>query len=272
MPEESTSPDLVDMIRRVFETFSRGDLEASISFFSPDAVWEGIDVAVGRAQIRALWGDYARSAADLQIDLTEVVDYGHGVLLALTNHTGHPQGSNYDVRAHEAYVYQCSVGLIDHVTAYPDVDEGRAAAERLAEERGAISQQRVALVHALVERWNAGERNLGAIGDAFDPAVELDSPLSSVVGVPYRGHAGIEQWRHDIDEQFSEWHLHLDDLRDLGDAVIVIGSVRGRGRVSGVVVEFDAAVLATFAGGHRITRMRIYLDIQEALQAAGLTE
>ncbi len=135
MPEESTIPDPVDMIRRVFETFSRGDLEASISLFSPDAVWEGLDVAVGRARIRALWEDYARSAGDLQIDLKEVVDYGHGVLLALTSHTGHPQGSNYVVRAHEAYVYQCSAGLIDHVNAYPDVDEGRDAAQRLAEER-----------------------------------------------------------------------------------------------------------------------------------------
>jgi ketosteroid isomerase-like protein len=137
MPEESTTPHPVDMIRRVFETFSRGDLEASISFFSPNAVWEGLDIAVGRARIRALWEDYARSAGDLQIDLKEVVDYGHGVLLALTGHTGHPQGSNYVVRADEAYVYQCSMmGLIDHVTAYPDIDEGRAAAERLAQERG----------------------------------------------------------------------------------------------------------------------------------------
>jgi ketosteroid isomerase-like protein len=136
MPEESSTPDPVDMIRCVFETFSRGDLEASISFFSPEAIWEGLDVAVGRARIRALWEDYARSAGDLQIDLKEVVDYGHGVLLALTSQTGHPQGSSYVVRAQEAYVYQCSVGLIDHVTAYPDIDEGRAAAERLAEERG----------------------------------------------------------------------------------------------------------------------------------------
>jgi ketosteroid isomerase-like protein len=137
MPEESTTPDLVEMIRHVFETFSRRDLEASASYFAPDAVWEGFEVAIGRERIQALWEDYARSAGDLQIELKDVVDYGHGVLLAITNHTGHPQRSEHEVRGREAYVYECSGGLIDHVTPFPgDIDEARAAAERLAESRG----------------------------------------------------------------------------------------------------------------------------------------
>ena len=137
MPEESTTPDLVEVIRRVFETFSRGDLEASIGFFAPDAIWEGLDMAIGRARIRALWEEYANSAGELQIHLEEVVDYGHGILLALTSHTGNPQGSEYEVRARDIYVYQCSGGLIDRVTPFQgQIDEARAAAERLAEKGG----------------------------------------------------------------------------------------------------------------------------------------
>ena len=131
-----------------------------------------------------------------------------------------------------------------------------------------MRQQNVQTIQTLVDLWNAGERNLSEM--YFDPAIELESPFSSVVGVPYRGHAGIEQWTRDVDEQFSEWRLRLDDVRDLADEVIAIGGVQGRGRASGVVFAFPAAVVASFASGGVITRIRIYLDIEEALEAVGL--
>lgn len=94
-------------------------------------------------------------------------------------------------------------------------------------------------------------------------------PLS---GVPYRGHAGIQQWTLDVDEQFAEWRLELEDVREVGDAVIAIGGVHGRGRASGIVVEFSAATIASFGADGRITRVRIYLDVSEALKAVGLEE
>jgi hypothetical protein len=52
-----------------------------------------------------------------------------------------------------------------------------------------MSQRNLEAVRALLAGWNA---------------VELESPFSSVVGEPYRGYAGIEQWMHDLDEQFAE--------------------------------------------------------------------
>jgi hypothetical protein len=64
-----------------------------------------------------------------------------------------------------------------------------------------MSQENVEIVRALVDHWNMGVRS--ALTEYLDPAVELESPLSSVSGTPYRGHAGIEQWTRDLDEQFS---------------------------------------------------------------------
>ncbi len=43
----------------------------------------------------------------------------------------------------------------------------------------------VEIVRAFAEQWNAGVR--GVPTEVFDPAVELESPFSSVVGEPYRG-------------------------------------------------------------------------------------
>ena len=47
-----------------------------------------------------------------------------------------PTGSTGLVRTREAYLFVWVKNLIVRVTMYGDVDEGRVAAERLAEERG----------------------------------------------------------------------------------------------------------------------------------------
>ncbi|HME02975.1 MAG TPA: nuclear transport factor 2 family protein [Solirubrobacteraceae bacterium] len=135
-----------------------------------------------------------------------------------------------------------------------------------------MSPANVEIVRSMVERWNAGERGLDVVAEYCDPTIEFESPFSSVVGEPYRGHAGVEQWTRDIDEQFAEWRLSLDDVREIGDAVIAIGGVHGRGRASGVVFEFPSASVAYFGTDRRITRLRIYLDVSEALEAVGLEQ
>jgi hypothetical protein len=45
-------------------------------------------------------------------------------------------GGGGSLRLHDAYVFLFEDGLIARHTAYRDIDEARAAAERLAEERG----------------------------------------------------------------------------------------------------------------------------------------
>ncbi len=134
----------------------------------------------------------------------------------------------------------------------------------------AMSQENVEVVRALVDHWNAGVRSV--LTEYLDPAVELESPFSSVSGEPYRGHAGIEQWVRDVDEQFAEWQIELDDVREVGNTVIAIGSIRGRGRASGIAIQFSSAFVAHFGSNDRITRARIYPDVNEALEAVGLSE
>jgi ketosteroid isomerase-like protein len=133
-----------------------------------------------------------------------------------------------------------------------------------------MSQENVEVVRALVEHWNAGVRS--GLTDYLDPAVELESPFSSVSGTPYRGHAGIEEWTRELDEQFSVWRLRLDDVREVGNTVIAVGSAHGRGRTSGIEFDQPSAVIAAFGSDHRITRARIYADVDAALKAVGLLE
>jgi ketosteroid isomerase-like protein len=133
-----------------------------------------------------------------------------------------------------------------------------------------MSQENVEIVRALVDHWNAGVRSV--LTEYLDPAVELESPLSSVSGEPYRGHSGIEQWVRDVDEQFAEWQIDLDDVRGVGNTVIAVGSVHGRGRGSGIEFDQPSAIVAAFGSDHRITRARIYADVDAAREAVGLSE
>ena len=133
-----------------------------------------------------------------------------------------------------------------------------------------MTQENVEAARALVKLWNEGTRSVPT--EYFDPAVELESPFSSLVGEPYRGHAGIERWVHDVDEQFSEWRIHLEDVREVGSTVIIIARLHGRGRASGIQFDQPSAVVMDFVSAGRVTRMRIYADVSEALKAVGLEE
>jgi hypothetical protein len=115
-----------------------------------------------------------------------------------------------------------------------------------------MSQPRAELLAALSKRWNEGERS--ATLEEFDPAFELESPFASVAGEPYRGYAGLEQWMRDLDEQFAEWRTNLEDVREVGELVIGIGGVHGRGRASGIEFDVPAALVAEFGADERITR------------------
>ena len=90
-----------------------------------------------------------------------------------------------------------------------------------------MSREHVEAVDAIAARWNAGRT---VPTEYFDPEVELETPISSVSGQPFRGYRGIGQFARETEEQFSLWKLRLDDVRAVGSAVIATGSARGRGR------------------------------------------
>ena len=47
MSEESTTPDLVEHVRRSFAPINARDIEATMSFYAPDSVWDMSILGVG---------------------------------------------------------------------------------------------------------------------------------------------------------------------------------------------------------------------------------
>lgn len=138
MSEESTTPDLVALMGRAFEAANRRDLDAVASSFAEDATFDGRalgDHFEGRAAIRSFLEDWYGAYEELEVGLEEVRDLGNGVVFAVVVQNGRLVGSAGHLRQREGWVFVWVRGSIARLTI-SDIDEGRAAAERLAEERG----------------------------------------------------------------------------------------------------------------------------------------
>ena len=139
MPDESTTPDLVELGSRLLEAGNRRDLDAILSFFAPDAVWESgeaMGTFEGVAAIRGLFHDWLASYEELRAEQEDGLDLGNGVVFAVVIQEGRLIGSSGELRTRYAVVTEWVEGRIVRVTNYTDIDEARAAAERLAAERG----------------------------------------------------------------------------------------------------------------------------------------
>jgi ketosteroid isomerase-like protein len=140
MSEESTAPELVELTRRQLEAVNRRDLDEVMSRCAPDGVYDtgpdGLGVYEGPAAIRAFLGEWWGAFEELAFEPEDVLDLGHGIVCIVVRQSARPANSTGHVQRREAYVLEWVEDMIRRTTVYADVDKGRAAAERLAEERG----------------------------------------------------------------------------------------------------------------------------------------
>jgi ketosteroid isomerase-like protein len=138
MPEEFTTSDLVELVLRFVEAANRRDFVAIEAFYALDVVLRGAQIGTfeGRAAARGVLEDVIAPYEEFRTEIEEVLDLGFGVAFALVIARGRVGGSSAQVTFRYATVTIWREGLIARQTNYTDVDEARAAAQRLAEERG----------------------------------------------------------------------------------------------------------------------------------------
>jgi ketosteroid isomerase-like protein len=87
----------------------------------------------------------------------------------------------------------------------------------------------------------------------------------------YQGHEGVRQlWREGL-AAFGEIDMDPEELVDAGDQIVAVVHERQIGRASGAPVEGAHAAVWTLAEG-RITRVELFDDRAQALEAVGLSE
>jgi ketosteroid isomerase-like protein len=138
MTEESTTPDVVELVRKQVEALDRGDIDGVMSTVTEDGVLDGRLAGgffEGRAAIRGFLEEWFEVYEELGFEIEEISHLGAEVVFAVVIQDGRLAGGGGHVRQREGWVYLCVGGLVARLTT-SDVDEARAAAERLAQERG----------------------------------------------------------------------------------------------------------------------------------------
>jgi ketosteroid isomerase-like protein len=140
MAEESTTPDLVELVHRSVDAVNHRDLDTFAAPFSSDSVWDlspmGLGTYEGMSAIRAFVEDWAGAYEEFELALDEVLDIGNGVVFAVVLQRARLADSAAEVRMRYASVNSLAEGKFECITNYTEIDEARVAAERLAEERG----------------------------------------------------------------------------------------------------------------------------------------
>ena len=132
-----------------------------------------------------------------------------------------------------------------------------------------MSQENVEIVRRVFDAFN--RRDIAAFIELLDRDVEWVPVLAVLEGSVYRGHADIRRWIKDLDTDWEFFEVYYEELRDLGDRVLVSGHWRARGLASGVEVENPGTYLYEIKGG-KVVSMRTFTDYAEALEAVGLSE
>ena len=139
MPEESTTADLVDLTRRSMDASNRGELDPSATFFASDAVFDVSAVGMGRFEgasaIHKYLADWTGSYQKQELREWEGHELAGSVVFVVALFDAQPLGSRSSVQERWSFTVLWSAGMISMVIARTDIDQARAAAERLAEER-----------------------------------------------------------------------------------------------------------------------------------------
>jgi ketosteroid isomerase-like protein len=109
-----------------------------------------------------------------------------------------------------------------------------------------MSERNIEQYRRWFEAYNA--HDIERLISTANPSIELHSVFALAGGAVYHGHEGMRKLDQDLGDVWGD-DIRLDPERylDLGDQVLVLGLLRGRGGQSGVDV--------TMAGAH-VTRWR----------------
>jgi ketosteroid isomerase-like protein len=267
MSEKPIAPVPVELTRSAYESLNRRDFDATIDAFGPASGWDvsrwGLGTHRGRVAIRRFLHDWFGSLDAFEVSIEELRDMGNGVVAAVVMQVAH-SGNRGQVRLRSAPVFVWVAGRIQRLTVYPDLEEGRLAAERVAL---AGPQSNVDLHTRAFEAVNRGI----VPEEILAPGFRMENHASAVTDHAYHGARGWREWMSDLFEVFAPGARYAVDEIVAADEDFVVASfsVRGQGARSREPLEFQWVGVTWFRDG-KATRAVGYTTRREALGVVGL--
>src|SRR5919108_1110094 len=136
-----------------------------------------------------------------------------------------------------------------------------------------MSQDNVEVIREMFAIFN--DRGVGAATEALGHLLAFEFGLEEATELPDPGtYAGKEAFIANLaklEESFEELRLEPLEVVDLGEKIVVVVSMSGRGRGSSAPVEMTFAQLWSLRDGKAVS-LRDYATKAEALEAVGLSE
>ena len=131
-------------------------------------------------------------------------------------------------------------------------------------------------VEALEEGWKycltteeLPEGTAARFPELFDPSVRLDFSERIFNPSVHEGHAGVLQWRTELNEVWESFRADPHELFRGEDVFVVFVTEVSRGRLGGTEAARETALLCK-TRANRIAELRSYVDRPRALREAGL--
>ena len=129
-----------------------------------------------------------------------------------------------------------------------------------------MSTENVEVVRQSIGAYN--RRDFDALRAICDPDVEVDwSTSRGLEAGVYQGVDEVLRFYRNFFETFEKSEIEPFDFIESGNSVVVPNTAHMRGR-DGIEITARSAFVFEIRGG-RVTRIRLYQETQEALEATG---
>jgi ketosteroid isomerase-like protein len=133
----------------------------------------------------------------------------------------------------------------------------------------AMEEKDVEAAQRAVEVFNRGD--LQSFQALFAPDAEIVPLRAEMENTVFRGPRAAKEFFAATQETWDSAQAEIEEIRDGGDRLLVLGTFRAYGKASGAEVSLKIAWIVRFRDG-AITRFHLYVDRGKALKAAGLAE
>lgn len=123
-----------------------------------------------------------------------------------------------------------------------------------------------AAVSVLIDTFNRWD--LDAFIEICTPDVELRPLRGMLEEIEYQGHGGLREFQADAEATWKELEFQPAGVESRGDAAVIGGFMRLRGRASGALTERSVAIAVHMRDG-LVSRVAIHPDGDSARRELG---
>jgi ketosteroid isomerase-like protein len=253
----------VELVRTAYDAWNRGDVAWALEHLDPEVelhdppeapdaqIWHGQEGYLRQQeQYMAAW-EHASFRAD------ELVDAGDKVLVRVRSR-GRTKNEGLELDAVVFHVFTLRDGKATAIEVYGD--------EAQALEAAGLDSAWESPIEVARRGYEFFNRTGGPDFDLLDPEIEWTEGADVPEPHVYHRHEGVRRQQEAFRAAWDSFHMEPEEFIELGDKLVVIIRIRGKGKASGAEVEARMAHVWQIRD-RKAVRFEIFADPERALEA-----